>query len=229
MSSSRSSDDGINRAWLTRWQEHNIGWHHQEFNEHLLNHWSSISVPGGSTLFVPLCGKSRDMLWLHEQGYNILGVELSPLAVSAFFEENNLAPSRSQKGAFESWQSGGLEILCGDIFKLERNHLAHVAAVYDRASLVALNPKQRKQYAALLQSSLPENTQMLLVAMDYPQAEMAGPPYSVPGEEVTELFADHFSVRQLDSLDLMSDSDRYQDKGLSSLHENIYKLQKNAH
>lgn len=218
----------INQHWLNRWETGDIGWHHQEFNNHLISHWPNLSVPTGSTIMIPLCGKSRDMAWLRDKGYKILGIEVSPLAVRSFFEENRLEPSRTQKGAFESWQADDFEILCGDIFDLRKEHTGQVSAVYDRASLVALNPDQRKQFSRLLQTVLPADSQVLLVAMDYPQSEMAGPPYSVPDNEVFALFGRHFDVTQLDHLDLLADSDRYQNKGLSRLHESIYALRKHT-
>lgn len=74
-----------NPNWLQRWKDNNIGWHHVEFNQHLLNYWHALYLPQGSLVLAPLCGKSKDMVWLAEQGYRIRGVELSQLAVKAFF------------------------------------------------------------------------------------------------------------------------------------------------
>ena len=41
-------------------------------------------------MFVPLCGKSLDLAWLCEQGMSVVGIDLSPLAVQNFFEENHI-------------------------------------------------------------------------------------------------------------------------------------------
>ena len=60
--------------------------------------------------------------------------------------------------------------------------------------------------------------------MDYRQKEMEGPPYSVNYREVQELFGARFSINQLDSLDLLKDSDRYSDRGLTHLIEQVYQL-----
>ncbi len=212
--------------WLQRWQENNIGWHHQEFNPHLTGFWQRAEVPIGERVLVPLCGKSRDMVWLAEQGYRILGVELSPLAVAGFFEEQGLSPEVRTQGHFQLWQAGPYQILCGDIFQLQQSDLQDVAGVYDRASLVALDPEQRKSYARLLCSILPSECPVLLVAMDYPQQEMSGPPYCVAPAEVQKLFRSAFEVSQLHDLDLLKDTARYQDKGLSRLSEQIWLLRK---
>jgi thiopurine S-methyltransferase len=212
--------------WLQRWEQNDIGWHHQEFNPHLTGFWSQAEVAAGEQVLVPLCGKSRDMVWLSEQGYSVLGVELSPLAVAGFFEEQKLTPKVSEAGSFQRWQAGPFQILCGDIFQLERHHVQGVAGVYDRASLVALNPEQRNSYALLLNHILPNDCSVLLVAMDYPQLEMKGPPYCVPPDEVQDLFRSKFEVTLVHDLDLLRETARYRDKGLSRLSEQIWLLRK---
>ena len=213
-----------NEVWLQRWVDQNIGWHHEEFNPHLLNYWPVLNVAEGALVLAPLCGKSRDMVWLAEKGYRVRGIELSPLAIETFFKEQGLEPERETQGLFERWFSGPYELYCGDIFDLAQLDNTHVEAVYDRASLVALNPLQRERYAHLLKECLPENCQVLLVGMDYSQKEMAGPPYSVVEEEVKALYRSKYLVEQLDSLDLLSESQRYRDFGLTRMFEQIYHL-----
>jgi thiopurine S-methyltransferase len=214
-----------NDNWLQRWQDENIGWHHVEFNPHLLNHWHALHVPQGSLVLAPLCGKSRDMLWLAEQGYRIRGIELSPLAIESFFSEHALEPEVTQVDGFERWQAGPYELCCGDIFDLPQLDNSDIDAVYDRASLVALNPLQREHYARMLSELIPEKSKMLLVAMDYPQEEMSGPPYSVQEREVRELFEPRFQVQMLHALDLLQDTERYGDRGVSRMLEQVYLLE----
>src|SRR3546814_12861307 len=62
----------------------------------LEKHWPSLGLATGSRVFVPLCGKSLDMAWLAARGHRVLGVELSPLAVGQFFDENGLAPAQRE-------------------------------------------------------------------------------------------------------------------------------------
>ena len=213
-----------NENWLRRWEQNNIGWHHVEFNQHLLNHWHTLFLPAGSLVLAPLCGKSRDMFWLAEQGYRIRGVELSRLAVETFFSEHHLKPSVQTTGAFERWSHDPYEIYCGDIFDLDQLDNHGVDAVYDRASLVALNPQQRERFAQMLMECMPQGVKILLVTLEYPQDEMEGPPYSVGETEVRRLFESRFSISLLHTLDLLSDTDRYGDRGVSRMLEKIYLL-----
>jgi thiopurine S-methyltransferase len=164
------------------------------------------------------------MVWLAQRGYRVRGVELSPLAVESFFAESGLQPKHESVGEFERWSAGPYELYCGDIFELERLDNVAVDAVYDRASLVALNPLQRGHYARLLRRALPAGCPMLLVAMDYPQHEMTGPPFSVDQQEVKRLYGADYQVELLHSLDLLQESQRYRDHGLSRLIEQVYHL-----
>jgi thiopurine S-methyltransferase len=55
--------------WLERWERQEIGFHQNEVNPHLLQHWQELNLEGNKGVFVPLCGKSLDLLWLREQGH----------------------------------------------------------------------------------------------------------------------------------------------------------------
>ncbi|MCU7845037.1 MAG: thiopurine S-methyltransferase [Candidatus Thiodiazotropha sp. (ex Monitilora ramsayi)] len=213
-----------NSNWVQRWRDENIGWHHVEFNTHLLNHWHALCLPKGALVLAPLCGKSRDMVWLAQQGYRIRGIELSPLAVETFFKECHLTPEVESVEGFERWTAGPYEIFCGDIFDFALLDNSDIDAVYDRASLIALNPVQRRHYVALFKKHLPSKAKLLLVAMDYPQNEMTGPPYCVAESEVRALFESDYSVKLLHTLNILEDTERYGGKGVSRMWEQVYLL-----
>ncbi len=193
--------------WLQRWRENRIGFHQSQINSHLEACWPQLTVPPGSLVFVPLCGKSLDMLWFAGQGYRILGVEISPLAIKAFFEENRLMPTISQVGPFQFYPAGEIEIFCGDFFDLQPVHLTGVRAVYDRASLIALPPEMRKRYVRHLREILPPHTPILLITLDYPQMEREGPPFAVGKNEVRELFADGWEIELIEINNLQSENE----------------------
>ena len=76
--------------WIERWQKGETGFHQEAGNDLLPKHWPSLALAPRSTVFVPLCGKSFDMVWLAAQGHRVVGVELSPLAVDDFFREQEI-------------------------------------------------------------------------------------------------------------------------------------------
>lgn len=210
--------------WLERWKREETGFHQNEVNPYLCQYWQALHLAADSEVFVPLCGKSRDMLWLSEQGHAVLGVETSAVAVQAFFKENGYIPNQTSGENFDRYDASGIRILCGDFFDLIKHDLAKTSAVYDRASLIALPPEMRKRYADHLLSILPPAAQILLITLDYPQQEMAGPPFAVSANEVEALYHERFTIRLLSQLDVLAQEPRFQERGLSRLQESVFLL-----
>ncbi len=213
--------------WHDRWESGQIGFHQERINVHLQRFWDALALAAGATVFVPLCGKSRDMLWLREQGHPVLGVELSPVAVRDFFTENGLHPAEQERDRFSECAAADLRILCGDFFDLRAPDLADMAGVYDRASLIALPPEMRERYAAHMKAILPGAARVLLVTFEYPQQEMDGPPFSVSEAEVRALYEPEFAVQALHGQDILAENPRFQAK-LSALSERVYVLTRPA-
>ncbi|MEA3277814.1 MAG: thiopurine S-methyltransferase [Pseudomonadota bacterium] len=214
--------------WHERWRRGEIGWHRDEINVHLQEHWPRLGVTSDARVFVPLCGKTLDLLWLAGQGHRVLGVEISPLAVDAFFAENGLKPEVVDEPPFRRYRVDEIELLCGDFFDLTAAHLDGVEAVFDRASLIALPPHMRPGYAEHLKGLIRDETKILLVTLDYIQDEMPGPPFSVPEKEVRALLGGRFDIKLLAELDVWAENPRFQQRGLSRLTEHVYKLQPRA-
>jgi len=210
--------------WLERWEREETGFHQDEFNPWLRRYWQELQLARDCEVFVPLCGKSRDMLWLREQGHWVLGVELSAIAVQAFFSENGYTAQRVSGARFDSCSANGIRILCGDFFDLGKDDLANVGAVYDRASLIALPPELRQRYVSHLADILPRTAQILLITFEYPQHEMQGPPFSVSADEVEMLYHGYAEVQLLASSDALAQNPRFLQRGLTRLRENVFKL-----
>lgn len=215
--------------WLERWEREETGFHQDDFNPYLRQYWQELQLARDSEVFVPLCGKSRDMLWLREQGHQVLGVELSAIAVQAFFGENGYTPqqvSRQQVagGKFEQCEADDIRLMCGDFFDLDKADLEKVIAVYDRASLIALPPEMRERYVRHLVGILPPATQILLITLEYPQQEMQGPPFSVSASEVEAFYREHAEIRLLAQMDVLAQNPRFRQRGLTRMVENIFLL-----
>lgn len=207
--------------WQDRWEQNKIEFHQDAVSPYLQRFLPELTRTSGTRVFLPLCGKSKDLAWLSGQGYGALGVEVSRLAVAAFFNEQGLPVQRETRGAFEVWRSGAIEILCGDYFALTAQDLSDVAAVYDRAALIALPSEQRRRYARHMQTLLPAAACMLLVTLEYPQAEWPGPPFSVSAAEVADLYGERYSIRERHSEDALVRKPSFKDKGLTRLVERV--------
>ena len=183
--------------WHERWARGEIGFHEERFHPLLVRYWAEVSAGARGDVFVPLAGKSRDMLWLRDAGHGILGVELSTLAIEQFFAERGLAPEIDDVGKFARHAAGGYRLLAGDFFDLDHEDCAQTSLFYDRAALIALPEATRALYAEHLRRCLQPGSRGLLITLDYPQGAVDGPPFSVTGEEVRRLFGSWCDVRQL--------------------------------
>ena len=206
--------------WLQRWSEGRIGFHKNDTHPALAKQWPSLRLAADSNVFVPLCGKSRDMAWLATQGHRVCGVELAGEAISAFFAQEGLVAESQAVGALVRHRAGPYTLWQGDLFDLDASMLGEVAAIYDRAALIALPADLRRRYAAHL-ITLAADAAQLLICLDYDQSEYAGPPFSVSGDEVRALYSGHFDI------DTMSRRVVGRDDGpteISVLNEAVYRL-----
>jgi len=210
--------------WQERWARNQIGFHLPEVNPYLQRHWSQLALVEGARVLVPLCGKSLDLMWLASHGLRVMGVELSEQAVEAFFSEQNLVPRITRRDAFTVYQTDLIEVWCGDFFALDAEALAGCTALYDRAALIALPPLMRAQYAEHLSRLLPSGCQGLLITLDYDQSQKAGPPFAVTDDEVKVLFDSDWTVKTLQEQDVLGESWKFVQEGVTRLDERVYWL-----
>lgn len=211
--------------WLARWQNNKIGWHVDTVNRSLIDYFELLELTPGASIFVPLCGKSIDMIYLSEMGYSVVGVELSSIGIEQFFNDNNLQYSITKIDGFMFYQSERIAIYCGDYFDLGVEHLKTVSAVYDRASLIALELDLRAKYATHLADIIPSDARILLLTLIYPQHQMSGPPFSVSNAEVESLFSTAFKYRQLHCFNDIDNEPKFLRAGVDYVENVAYLLQ----
>lgn len=183
--------------WLARWQHSELGWQQDSVNPLLCQYHSQLQPY--SRIFVPLCGASPDLIWLAERGA-VVGAELSEVACQTLFASMAAQVSPESVNELICWQHGALTVWQGDYFGLTPAQLSGVDAIYDRAALIALPPAMRQAYVKQLKTLCP-HARLLLLSLEYPQEEKAGPPFSVESEEITQLFAG-CQCRELGRIDI---------------------------
>lgn len=211
--------------WHSFWARERQGFHEGDVNVYLRRHLPDFGLQQGDAVFVPLCGKAVDLQWLAGQGHPVIGVELSPVAVEAFFEESELPFERSEEGPFTVYRSINITLYQGNYMDLRPHHLEACRLVYDRASLVAIEDFNRPAYVRHLLGLLPEPVPMLLVTLEYDQSKMSGPPFSVPLVEVCELYAPVYRVRELEAVEQIDERPLWRETGLESLLERALRLE----
>lgn len=186
--------DQDNHLWLQTWRDQNIEFHQLLANKFLTKFWPTLNLVYGSRIFVPLCGKSLDMIWLAEQGHKIVGVELSPIAVRAFFKENKLKHVKRKVGKFTLWENDQISILCGDYFSLTKNELGKIDVVYDRASLTALPEEIRKPYISQLNVIVDKKASVfLLTTEDAEENETLKMSLGI-SKEIETLYSENYNI-----------------------------------
>lgn len=179
--------------WHVRWQEGRTGFHQAEANALLRAHLGALGLARGARIFLPLCGKTRDIGWLLDQGHSVAGVELSEIAVAQLFDDLGATPEITDLGKIKRYSIDKVDIFTGDVFDLGSDALGPVDAIYDRAALVALPREIRGRYAdhlARITSTAPQ----ILICFEYDQSRMQGPPYAIDAEEVARLYGDHYTL-----------------------------------
>ena len=205
----------MHEEWHERWQVGRTGWHESGGNRNLKKYWRAT----GKRVLVPLCGKTDDILWLEAQGNEVVGVELSEIAVLGFFEDNQLEYERSD-GALTEYRAltRRITLYCGDYFEFESDAFdAH----YDRGALVALVPDLRSRYAAHTSSLLSDDAEQLVVTVDYDQSVCDGPPFSLSEEEIIGYWPRLTRVASID--DTENAPPKFLDAGLKRMHEVVWR------
>ena len=214
--------------WHERWSSHRIGFHRDASLPLLVKHWPALDLAPATRVFVPLSGKSLDMVWLAERGHRVLGVELSELAVRQFFDERGLVPDVHTTAAGTHHAAGPYELIVGDAFALHASVLADCAAVYDRAALIALPPDLRRTYAATAWRRLPAACRGLLVTLEYPQPQKNGPPFSVDADEVHARLDTDWRIDEIERRDILADEPGFVAEGVTALSTVVYRVERRS-
>ena len=209
--------------WLNRWLENRTGFHLNGVNPLLERFWPQVAEPGDRRILVPLCGKSEDLRWLADRGYEVTGVELSPVAVKAVAAEQGIEFTETEQPPFTLFRANRIAWYVGDVFEFTADIGGRFDVVYDRAALIALPPTMRPGYARQLQSLMMLQARMLLISLEYDTSAMEGPPFSVPEGDVRELFPD-FQVAKLHEYDCLDDEPRFKERGVRWMREIVYKV-----
>mmetsp|Transcript_4305 Transcript_4305/g.8964 ORF Transcript_4305/g.8964 Transcript_4305/m.8964 type:complete len:300 (-) Transcript_4305:1487-2386(-) len=266
MNSSDESTRETLKPWSDRWTNKRIGFHLKEVNPVLLNHASALlPAQDGETcdaktkIFVPLCGKAIDVAYLatslsSASSIEVVGLEGIRVALEEFIDEHpDLKISKdgipgTSEVPFERFVGDSVSLWKGDYFDLLepseklQTSIGTFEAIYDRASIVAIEPEMREKYVRTLDSLLKVGGTILLVALERvatPEKAFAtkiGPPFSIPEDTIRALFADvvgdsdeysyHVEILQQTDQLVEKPEDRERFADLDKLLETVYLIRK---
>ncbi|WP_419811268.1 thiopurine S-methyltransferase [Bacterioplanoides sp.] len=213
--------------WHERWENQQTGFHLPEVNPVLIRYWPDMKLTPGQRVMVPLCGKTLDIIWLLQQGYAVVGIELSEIALDELADTITntlkLEIHKTRNGDRVLYRADNLLLIAGDFFALSSQDIGPVDAVYDRAALIALPEPMRADYVPHL-LALTQQAKQLLVGLSYPQDEMSGPPFSVRPQQVQQYYQDVYQISVKEQQDILEQEPRFKARGLTSFVQDVYLL-----
>ena len=183
--------------WISKWADNQIGFHQDNIHPLLVKYWPFLNLNSESRVLVPLCGKSKDMVWLAEQRHQVTGIELNNVAIESFSRENHL---KIKNRTGDVSHSQNIDIINADVFKVSKKHTKKVGAVYERGSLIALPKNIRTDYINKLKGLLDPGTLILLITLEYKEEMISPPPFSISRNNVEDLYHSWCDVNYLETI-----------------------------
>ena len=164
-------------AWEARYQSSNDPWNLGNPTPPFVNLLAADHAPYPGKLAALGCGKGHDALLFAESGFEVVGFDFAPSAIS---EAIATAKARAIKAQF----------LQRDIFALDKEFADSFNYVLEHTCFCAIDPKKRSQYVEVVKSILCPGGK--LIALFYTHKRSGGPPFGVKPQEVLEYFSPYF-------------------------------------
>lgn len=173
----------------------------------------------------------------HDLKLRVLGIEGVQKAITDFFAEQELPYSVTTVDGLPVYSAldGRLRVVHANLFDprlgasaVQRQLFGDEAPgqhryVYDRASVVAVNPEDRPTYVRSVAALAGPKARWLMATLEYDPSQMSGPPFSVVEQDMRALLAREV---QPESIQLLEDEDAMNDRarhtwGLTSLRQKL--------
>jgi thiopurine S-methyltransferase len=202
-------------SWNKRWSTGKIAFHKTEVHASLQKYCDEYLldgiIGGGGRILVPLCGKTVDMAFLARKRpvSEVVGIEGIPKAIEDFVQEQPEFEIKEVDAinGFSKWKGESITLLLGDFFNVSVEITGGTFdGVWDRGSLVAINPALREQYFDKIGELLSKpNGKYLIATVARPNNDTTtGPPFSIDETEICRLLGDRPWVDSIQLLDTHS-------------------------
>lgn len=204
--SSTDTNEVITSFWKDQcWSQKKTAWHMDEPHPQLVANRERLLFTSARVL-VPLCGKSVDLKWLYDHGYDVVGVEGVEEPILTFFDEHQLQFTKAPLGddgfAYQTLDKK-LTILQCNLFTLEDSkYVSSIDCVWDRAAIVAVKQEHRQLYADAIKRLVKTQFKLLAVVTEYDQNLTHGPPYSISPKDFEQLYGSWAKIEIISSRDI---------------------------
>lgn len=196
--------------WADRYKRRCFEWHIEEVHPHLLKYLSLLTQQDSSTepknedkklkFFLPLCGKTKDIPFLLNLGFQVFGVEAVDSVIQEFIQENNVELVFDKENLIYHTKDNQLKIYHGDLFACPIEKYGPFDCVWDRASLIALDYHFRPGYLDMMKRAVKDHDfRYLLQSVKFDKNKYGGPPRCVDNEDVDKHYRSWADVTLLES------------------------------
>lgn len=225
----RPEGDVVEGTWTKLWEQNWTPFHRPSVFWSLEKYYDLLRNGKDTPMrvFFPLCGKTVDMKWLAEKKHEVVGVDISPLALDSFFKDNEIPYNKEDIPNGTVYKSTDpnirVTLFCTSFFEVNKQLLGgDFDAIQDRGSFAALKGVEKEKYVTVIKSLLSPHTRYLLNAISYDDTKAEGPPFSNTEEDVNKWFGDKCTIQKLDGKDNLTDA--HKQVGLTSFVETAYLL-----
>lgn len=167
--------------WSQVWQEGTIRFHQKDYNTQMMSFFKDIDLKN-KTVFIPLAGKTKDIMYFLEKGARVTAIEFVEQAIIDFFEDNETLYTKIGN----LYQCENLKFYAMDFFDFRTDKKFDV--LYDRASQVVFPEEKRPAYYRHISELIDQKTILLLAAIDHEGPKEYGPPHKIPQNEVKSAY-----------------------------------------
>ncbi|NEO82869.1 MAG: methyltransferase domain-containing protein [Spirulina sp. SIO3F2] len=173
------------QRWNARYGEANTPWDLGQPAPGLVATLQGRSKPLLDRIAVLGCGRGHDAVFLAQQGFEVVGIDFSPLAIAAAQELAQL------NDVTIDWQQQ-------DIFNLASALHGTFDIVFEHTCFCAIAIEQRAAYCDVVHQLLKPQGQ--LWAVFFTHNRPGGPPFGSSTEELRSLFESRFTIQTLEPI-----------------------------
>nr|XP_039272163.1 probable thiopurine S-methyltransferase isoform X1 [Styela clava]XP_039272164.1 probable thiopurine S-methyltransferase isoform X2 [Styela clava] len=196
----------------TEWiwnEDKNPPFHRTQYAPMLVKHFDCLFADGETgRVFVPLCGKTLDMIFLADKGLEVVGLEFSEIGVEGFFKDNNLTYKKmdvvNQPLVQYKCNEKNITIYRGDMFNLNPDVCGQFDGIWDRGSYVAINIPTQQKYADLILQLMKPKAKILMETFTYDTSRYGGPPHCITLENLQSTFGSKCQIKVVDTMTMLA-------------------------
>ncbi|XP_060555168.1 probable thiopurine S-methyltransferase [Ruditapes philippinarum] len=193
-----------NDGWKNMWDKGETDFHQSTFDRFLDLRKAEL-LGENRSVFLPLCGKTLDIIWFYNHGFKVSGVEIAELAVQQFFSENNIECKveslQTVPGKLYKSIDNKIQLYVADMFEMTPELCGQFDIIWDSKAFVAINRSDRQKYINTLVSLMKKEGRYYLASIDYDPAVWPGPPHSCPDKVIVSNYSGRFNIEILKDAD----------------------------